>query len=74
MRKTIKGLERELRIERKNNDYLRDELYKERRDRGRLREWISSKFTWWLDLISKGQKPCLKYLIEDKAIILGMKK
>lgn len=74
MRKTIRSLEKEIRQMEVWKDEWRDKFYIQEKENLKLRLWIIEKFDWWLELISNGQKPCLKYLIKNTAEILGMKK
>lgn len=74
MRKTIKSLEQEIRIIKDERDAWRLKFYNEHALRIALKRWIQIKFDWWVDLAVDNQAPCLKYLIKDTAIVLGMRR
>lgn len=73
MRKTISGLEWELKREYNRYKSMEAELFKVKAERDALREWISGKFNWWIELLATQKQPCLKYLIKNTAAMLGMK-
>lgn len=73
MRRTIKDIEYELKVMKSQRDDWRDKYYKSEEDKKILTDWIKNKFNWWIELISDSKSPCLKYLIKNTAMILGMK-
>lgn len=72
-RPTISDLQRQLKDMKSSRDYWEERFRKEEQEKFRLLRWAEGKFNWWVELATTNSRPCLKYLIKDTAILLGMK-